>query len=281
MNQEQKRFRVIAVTGATGAIGTAIARQIAAIPDHEVVLICRDPVRAAQRAKHITQNTGNQRVRIRMADLSRRSEIQALAQNWDGPLDVLINNAAVTPPHIKHTPEGIELQFATNVLGYFWMIEMFSKRLADGNDPRIVNVASYWAGGLDLDDLEFKRRGYNNDAAYRQSKQADRMLTVAFAKRLKPLGISVNSCHPGDVKSKLSNDLGFGGHESPDQGARTPVWLALDVEGGRYTGRYFQYQRVTKCAFSEDEDAIESLFAACQSYRASSGSDTDPAHRPI
>lgn len=276
MNEEQKRIRVIAVTGATGAIGTAIARQIAAIPDHEVVLICRDPVRAAQCAKHITRITGNQRVRIRLADLSRRSEIQALAQNWDGPLDVLINNAAVTPPHITHTPEGIELQFATNVLGYFWMIEMFAKRLADSTDPRIVNVASYWAGGLNLDDLEFKRRGYDNDAAYRQSKQADRMLTVAFAKRLKPLGISVNACHPGDVKSRLSNDLGFGGHESPDQGARTPVWLALDVEGGRYSGRYFQYQRVTKCAFSEDEDAIESLFAACQSYRASSGSDTDP-----
>jgi len=266
MNQDQKRMRVFAVTGATGAIGSAIARQIAANPDHEVVLICRDRIRAQQCAEHIAKITGNQRVRIGLADLSRRCEIEALAQNWDGPLDVLINNAAVTPRHMSHTPEGIELQFATNVLGYFWMIEMFAKRLAAGSDPRIVNVASYWAGGLDLEDLEFKRRCYNNDAAYRQSKQANRMLTAAFARRLKPLGISVNACHPGDVNSKLSNNLGFGGHESPDQGARTPVWLAVDADGSRHTGHYFQDQRITRCSFSENEEAIESLFTACQSY---------------
>ena len=100
-----------------------------------------------------------------------------------------------------HTREGIEQQFATNVLGYFWMIEAFIERLKQGSGTRIVNVASYWAGGLDLHDLEFKKRRYNNDAAYRQSKQADRMLTVAFAKRLQPLDITVNACHPGDVNS--------------------------------------------------------------------------------
>jgi len=266
MNQDQKRMRVFAVTGANGAIGAAIARQIAAIPEHEVVLICRDRIRAQQCAKQITQVTGNRRVSFRLADLSRCGQIEALAKDWVGPLDVLINNAAATPRQLSHTPEGIELQFATNVLGYFWMIETFTKKLAEGRDPRIVNVASYWAGGLDLNDLEFKRRGYNNDAAYRQSKQADRMLTVAFARRLKPLGISVNACHPGDVNSKLSNNLGFGGHETPDQGARTPVWLALDAEGGRSTGRYYQDRRLTRCAFSEDGETIESLFAACQSY---------------
>ena len=169
-SRKQQHTRVVAVTGATGAIGAAIARQIATVPDHEVVLICRDLDRAARCARQITQETGNRRVRVGLADLSRRGEIQALAQNWDGPLDVLINNAAVTPRKMTRTPEGIELQFATNVLGYFWMIEMFAQRLAGGEDPRIVNVASYWAGGLDPDDLEFERRGYDNDAAYRQSK---------------------------------------------------------------------------------------------------------------
>jgi len=79
-------------------------------------------------------------------------------------------------------------------------------------------VASYWAGDLDIDDLEFKHRPYSNGAAYRQSKQANRMLTVAFAERLAEHRISVNACHPGDVNSNLSNDLGFGGHESPGEG---------------------------------------------------------------
>jgi len=62
---------------------------------------------------------------------------------------------------------------------------------------------------LDLQDLEFQRRPYDNDAAYRQSKQADRMLTVAFADRLKDAGVTVNACHPGDVASTLSHSPGL------------------------------------------------------------------------
>jgi retinol dehydrogenase-13 len=144
-----------------------------------------------------------------------------MADRWQGPVHVLVNNAAVTPGRRQLTPEGIELQFATNVLGYFWMIEAFTEQLKQSSPARIINVASYWAGGLDIHDLEFKHRPYDNNAAYRQSKQADRMLTVAFARRLRPFGITVNACHPGDVNSTLSNNLGFGGHESPDEGAST------------------------------------------------------------
>ena len=52
-------------------------------------------------------------------------EIIKLAESWSGPLEVLINNAAATPRRLEKTPEGIEMQFATNVLGYFWMIKYF------------------------------------------------------------------------------------------------------------------------------------------------------------
>ncbi len=134
------------------------------------------------------------------------------------------------------------------------------------SDARIVNVASYWAGGLNLDDVEFKHRPYNNDSAYRQSKQVNRMLTWAFSQRLKDKGISVVSCHPGDVNSKLSNNLGFGGHESPDQGASTPVWLATSNEVIGITGKYFEHRKETRCQFSENKDRIERLFDLCSSY---------------
>ena len=244
----------------------AIARQLAAIPGHEVVLICRDEGKAARCAEAISRATGNSHVRYELADLSRRASIQALAQRWTGPLDVLINNAATTPRRRMQTPEGIEMQFATNVLGYFWMIDALTEQLRHGSDARIVNVASYWAGGLDLGDLEFKRRPYNNDAAYRQSKQADRMLSVAFGRRLQPLGITVNACHPGDVNSTLSNSLGFGGHQSADSGAETPVWLAVGETGGQYTGKYFEHQRDVSCVFGRDPEAVEALHTACLSY---------------
>lgn len=267
VKEEGRRGRIAAVTGASGAIGMAIARQIAAVPGHEVVLVCRDESKAARCAGSVSRTTGNLRVRYELADLSRRASIQALAQRWEGPLDVLVNNAAVTPRRRMQTPEGIELQFATNVLGYFWMIEAFTEHLRQGSAARIINVASYWAGGLDLADLEFEKRQYNNDSAYRQSKQADRMLSVAFARRLYPLGITVNACHPGDVNSTLSNNLGFGGHESPDAGAKTPVWLAISEAGGQHTGKYFEHQREVGCPFARDPEALETLYTACQSYK--------------
>ena len=264
--KEENRARVAAVTGANGAIGTAIARQIAATPGHEVVLVCRDGDKAAHCAEGISRATGNPRVRYVLADLSNRASIDALGQNWEGPLDILVNNAAIAPRHRTLTPQGIEMQFATNVLGYFWTINAFTDHLGQGSAARIINVASYWAGELALGDLEFEKRPYDNDAAYRQSKQADRMLSCAFARRLQAHGIAVNACHPGDVDSTLSNDLGFGGHESPDAGAQTPVWLAISESTGHYTGKYFEHKREVACRFSANPESVEALFAVCETY---------------
>ena len=254
------------VTGATGAIGKAIARQLAEDEAFEVVLACRHEEKAKQAVAEIQRAAGNPHVRYELVDVSRRSSIQALADRWRGPLHVLINNAAASPRQRQETPEGIEVQFATNVLGYSWMIQLFSEHLKVSTPARVINVASYWAGDLDLADLEFKQRRYNNGTAYRQSKQANRMLTVAFATRLQPYGITVNACHPGDVNSRLSNDLGFGGHATPDEGADTPVWLATDPVGQRETGKYFEQRHVMRCRFGEDTASVEALYAACLTY---------------
>ncbi|MEI6456423.1 MAG: SDR family NAD(P)-dependent oxidoreductase, partial [bacterium] len=162
--------------------------------------------------------------------------------------------------------EGIEMQWATNVLGYFWMTSFFSGFMKNMEDARVVDVASYWAGGLDLSDLEFRRREYDNDSAYRQSKQANRMLSVAYSEKLKPDGISVNACLSGDVNSKLSNSFGFGGHETPDEGAATPVWLATSPELKGVTGHYFEHLHETNCPFVKDKKAVERLFEICQTY---------------
>jgi NAD(P)-dependent dehydrogenase (short-subunit alcohol dehydrogenase family) len=220
-------------------------------------------MKARQACQEVMQATRNSKVRYEVADVSRRLSIQELAKRWQGPLHVLVNNAAVTPKRREETPEGIELQFATNVLGYFWMIRAFTDHLRRSAPARVVAVASHWAGDLDLSDLEFRRRRYANGAAYRQSKQANRMLTVAFAERLKPYGISVNVCHPGNVNSTLSNNLGFGGSQTPDEGARTPVWLAVGQTGQKVTGKYFDRMQEVRCPFAEDRKAIAALYEAC------------------
>jgi retinol dehydrogenase-13 len=205
-------------------------------------------------------------VRFELADLSRYGDIRRLVERWAGPLHDLINNAACTPRTRQETPEGIEMQFATNVLGYFRLIDEFTGILKASAPARVVNVASYWAGGLEVNDLEFTRRPYDNDQAYRQSKQADRMLSAAFSEKLEPFHIAVNACHPGDVNSTLSNNLGFGGHETPDQGADTPVWLATHPIGQQMTGRYYEYKRVANCTFSRDRQAVNDLYERCANY---------------
>lgn len=257
--------KTAAVTGGTGAIGRAISQQLAE-KGYSVVLCTRDKAKSERTVQELKQSTKNSRISYELVDLSRLKSIKKLRNRWTGRLDILINNAGTTPKTRVETPEGIELQFATNVLGYFWMIRTFQDLLIEFAPSRIVNVASYWAGGLDLNDLEFERRQYSNGAAYRQSKQADRMLTVAFAERLKKHDVTVNACHPGDVNSTLSNNLGFGGHQTPDQGAETPVWLATSPEVEGVTGKYFEHKKQVSCPYIQDKEAAEALVKKCAQY---------------
>lgn len=257
---------LVLVSGATGVIGNAIARALAATQDYEVVLLARDADRATQAVNAIRRDTGNDNVRFVLADLSRRNSIQALADTWEGPLQVLVNDAGVAPRRREETPENIELTFATNVLGYHWTSEAFRPHLERSAPARVVNVASYWAGDLDLDDLEFHRRRFDNHTAYRQSKQANRMLTVALAERLENAGITVNACHPGDPSSVLSRNLGFGSAQTPEDAARTPVMLARGELGATTTGRYFENGREARCQFAADKYGIERLYELCRGY---------------
>lgn len=258
--------KVALITGATGAIGQAIACAIAKDQEYRVVLACRNESKARIAVNTIKKLSNNPNISYELVDVSREQSIVSLVNRWQGPLHVLVNNAAIAPRERQETPEGVEMQFATNVMGYFWMMMAFSKTLRNSAPSRVVNVASYWSGGLNVDDLEFKQRHYHNDAAYRQSKQANRMLTVAFADRFRSFGVSVNACHPGDVNSTLSRDLGFGGHESPAQGAVTPVWLATDAIGQNKNGYYFEGQQAATCQFSRDKNVVNQFYDVCKNY---------------
>jgi len=251
------------VTGANGAIGFAIAR---GLEDRgfDLVLVVRDGARA-ERSLGVWRNS-HLRVSVEACDLGRRSEVVALAKRLPPVIDVLVNNAAECPHRRQETDDGIERQWATNVLGYHWMMEACTSKLARSKYARVVNVASYWAGGLDLHDVEFRRRRYDNDAAYRQAKQADRMLTAGHAPRLARHGIAVYACHPGDVRTKLSTDLGFGGHESPETGADTPVWLATETLPPHASGTYYARRHPDPCHFSSNASEVAALMELCASY---------------
>jgi NAD(P)-dependent dehydrogenase (short-subunit alcohol dehydrogenase family) len=256
----------IIVTGAYGKIGKAISEKLADNKENYVVLVGRNEKKLTDTCNEIIRSTGNTSVKTEVVDLSRESSVIALSERWEGGLDILINNAATTPRSRLETPEGIEIQWATNVLGYFWMISYMENFMRNTPDPRIINVASYWAGGMDLNDPEFKKRVYNNDSAYRQTKQANRMLSTYFANKLSEYGISVNAVHPGDVNSGLSNNLGYGGFETPEQGADTPVWCAFGEELRGVSGKYFEHRSEVKCRFSDNHKEVESLIRICYNY---------------
>ncbi len=250
------------VTGAYGAIGEAIAGAIAA-NGYRVTLVGRDKARLETVQNTLRQQASNPAIAYEVADLGLKEDILDFSRRWKEPLHLLVNNAATAPRRRTETPEGIEVQWATNVLGYFWMMKYFHPFMEGLHGARIVNVASYWAGGMKLDDPEFKSRPYDNDVAYRQAKQANRMLSAAFARRLTSEGITVNACHPGDVNSKLSNAFGFGGSESPGQGAATPLYLSLSDDVGNITGKYYEHLTQVPCPFSMDEQATERLYELC------------------
>ena len=89
---------VALVTGATGVIGNAIARALAATPGYEVVLLARDEAKARDAVERVGRESGNDEVRYVIADVSRRASVEAAARAWEGPLHVLVNDAGVAPP---------------------------------------------------------------------------------------------------------------------------------------------------------------------------------------
>ena len=253
------------ITGATGTIGRAITRSMAE-KGYQIIFTARSREKAKLLSAELNISGFKSGIEYCICDLGNKEEIKQMASGINQPIDVLINNAATTPKVRSLTKQNIEMQWAVNVLGYYWMIKYFTPHLVKSSHPRIVNVASYWAGHLDLSDPEFSKRTYDNNTAYMQSKQSNRMLSKAFSERLKESNIIVNSCHPGDANSKLSNDLGFGGHETAEKAAETPVFLATSVDLENTTGKYFQNKKEAACRFSQNHEEVEKLFLLCEKY---------------
>jgi NAD(P)-dependent dehydrogenase (short-subunit alcohol dehydrogenase family) len=188
---------------------------------------------------------------------------------------VLVNNAGVLLPTRKTSVDGIELTLATNVLGYYLVTTELLDGLRAGAPSRVVNVASTFAGDLDLDDLQFERRPYDGMAAYAQSKACDRMLTWAFARRVQGTAVTVNAMAPGLVLGTslyrhltpaAKRGLEQYGSRSLAEGAETAVWLASSPELNGVTGRFFEQGTEIPCQF-RDEEVEERLLTSATSMQ--------------
>jgi len=268
--------RICLVTGATAGIGRATALELAR-RGARVILAARNPSRADEVRRAIVTATGNERVEIARVDLARLDSIRELARELTdrlSHLDVLVNDAGVWSNRRRLSPDGIELTWATNVLGYFLTTELLMPLLRASGHARIVNVASRYAGGLDLDDVQFLRRPWDGREAYRQSKQANRMWTWALARRLEGSGVTANALHPGFVSTELFSKsgglLGLGlslfarlRARSPAEGADTVVWLAASPEVEGRSGLFWVDRHEHPCRF-RDEPLEERLWRLCE-----------------
>lgn len=260
------------VTGASSGIGKEIARNLAYF-GATLVLACRDRDRGSAALQELVDCSGNDRLTLQILDLAQPDSIRAFVRQVTAggmPIDVLVNNAGTYCESRALTPAGRELTWATNVLGPFALTNALAKTLAAGTGGRVVNVASKLAGGLDLADLDFETRRYTGVKAYKQSKQANRMLSWGLQERI-GAGVSVTACHPGGVNTRIYDNLsgvsaalmGVARRflKSPAEGARTPTRLAADPDL-HVRAEFWVDEAPARCKF-RDRVAIDALWNRC------------------
>jgi len=236
--------RTILVTGSTDGIGKAAAKALARM-GHRVLVHGKDPGRGRAVLREIRGETPGAAPDLFTADLSALEGVRGLAaevgDRYDR-LDVLVNNAGVYRAERVITGDGLEVTFAVNLVAPFLLAHLLLPLLGAGAPARIVNVAS--SAHFDARDTDWGRiRGggeYRGWDAYALSKLGVVLLTYRMARELDPSRVTVNCLHPGVICTKLLASA-FPGYpcESPEEGARTPVYLATSPEVEGVTGKYF------------------------------------------
>jgi NAD(P)-dependent dehydrogenase (short-subunit alcohol dehydrogenase family)/carbon monoxide dehydrogenase subunit G len=244
------RGRTVVVTGATSGLGYAAARQLAEL-GARVILVGRDPDKAATARREIVAATGNANVAVAVADLSLLTEVRKLARHLlasESRIHVLVNNAGVLLDRRTTTAEGNETTLATNLLAPFLLTQLLLPRLEQSAPARIINVSSggMYTTGPVLDDLQYEKAPFKGADAYARTKRALVMLTELWAQRLRGSGVVVHAMHPGwaDTPGVASSLPAFRAVtrrllRTPDQGADTITWLAAAPEAARLSGAFW------------------------------------------
>jgi NAD(P)-dependent dehydrogenase (short-subunit alcohol dehydrogenase family) len=261
--------KVCLVTGATNGIGKATAQALAQM-GATVVIVARNPEKCAAVVSEIKQISGNDNVEALVADLSVMAEVQQVANQFKAKyqkLHVLVNNAGATFLKRLVTPEGFEKTFALNHLNYFLLTNLLLDTLKASAPARIVIVSSdsHKGAHLDFDDLQSEKGSYSLNA-YGRSKLANVVFSYELARRLSGTGVTVNVLHPGLVRTGFASNLGVVASAAfgfflrfvaltPEQGARTSVYLATSPDVENVTGKYWEKSKVVPSSRASYDEA--------------------------
>lgn len=236
------------VTGANSGLGLAAARALAGL-GARVTLLCRNKERAEGAVARIVRETGNTQVAYRSMDLSDLDSVRDVGRELGhDTVDILIHNAGLLLDERLETADGLELAFATHVIGPHVLTDMLADALERAEQGRVVWVSSggMYTRKLTLEDPQWVNRDYDGVVAYAETKRAQVVLSELWSERLRGRGVRVNAMHPGwaDTPGVVRSLPGFQRLMRPflrdaDQGADTVVWLAASEAAGRHSGKFF------------------------------------------
>ncbi|XP_073150396.1 short-chain dehydrogenase TIC 32 B, chloroplastic-like [Henckelia pumila] len=251
------------ITGGASGIGLETAR-VLALRNAHVIIGARNMESANQSKQLILKKHKHARVDVLKLDLASFESIKDFADKFlalNLPLNILINNAGIMFCPYQLSSDGIELQFATNHIGHFYLTNLLLDRMkqtanASGVEGRIVNLSSVahvyysYKGGImfgKINDIN----SYDEKRAYGQSKLANILHANELSQRLKAEGanITINSVHPGLIMTNLFKHSGVCMKifrfvccfmwKNIAQGAATTCYVALHPSLKGISGKYF------------------------------------------
>jgi NAD(P)-dependent dehydrogenase (short-subunit alcohol dehydrogenase family) len=260
---DEKSAKVMLITGSTDGIGKQIALELA---DRGIKVLIHGRSREKCEAVRyeIQKATGNDRMRIYVADFSSFQQVRKLAEeikSSEDRLDVLVNNAGLYSNHRQLTEDGLEMTFQVNHLAPFLLTVLLLDMMFISTPSRIVNVASttHQSARVDFDNLQGEKY-YDGYGAYALSKLGNILFTYALARRLAGKDVTVNCLHPGSINTKLLH-AGFNsvGHDV-GYGAQTPVYLATSPEVEGVSGKYFRHEQETESSSISYDQGLQEQF---------------------
>jgi NAD(P)-dependent dehydrogenase (short-subunit alcohol dehydrogenase family) len=256
--------RICIVTGGNSGIGKATVTGLAQL-GATVVIACRDANKGKAAKGEIAAETGSNDLHVMQLDLASLESVRAFAAAFTAKfsrLDVLVENADVMTRKRELTADGLEMNFGVNHVGHFLLTELLLPLLKTSAPSRIVVVSSnmHPSGRIDFDDLSMEKswRG-----SYRRSKLANMLFVRALSRRLDGTRVVVNALHPGVISTGLAR--GYSApirliakwfFKSPEQGARTSLYLATAPEVAGISGRYFADAKEAKPGKAALDDAV-------------------------
>uniref|UniRef100_A0A7E4UUP2 Dehydrogenase/reductase SDR family member on chromosome X n=1 Tax=Panagrellus redivivus TaxID=6233 RepID=A0A7E4UUP2_PANRE len=279
--------KVAIVTGGSGGIGSRIACELNK-RGAKVYLFCRNVEKAKRVVKALVNDDGAvaSRLIVIECDFTKLATVRSAVeyfQSRETRVDILVNNAGIWSggPYCTLTNDGNETLWQSNYLGHFLLTQLLLPQLQYSSAARVINVSSvcnWWADNVAKDTVYAMEKYCPKWRTYCRSKLAQVMHAVAMTNYIREVDpnsrITFNSCHPGCVETDLVRTLPLCSNmpnvlmklrqfflKTENDGAQTPLFLALSSEVEGVSGKYFnEMKEAGTHPLAYDLDACETLF---------------------